>query len=128
MIVPLLGYGAVLTGFCALPFVFIHAPFARLLLWPAGKLTAISNGLIMLLAKLPLLRFHGVNRLDLLALVTCMSALTFIRGRRIKIAVCALLPSIAIIAHLVTPSQEDGRLHITMLSVGQAESLAIAPA
>ncbi|RII31271.1 MAG: DNA internalization-related competence protein ComEC/Rec2 [Geobacter sp.] len=125
LIGPLLGYGAVLTGFCALPFVYIYAPLANSLLWLAGKLTAIANALVMVLAKLPLLHYHGIGRLDLLVLVAVMFALTFIRSRRINIALCAILPLAAVIAHIAAPSREDGRLHITMLSVGQGESLLL---
>ena len=122
---PLLGYGAVLIGFCALPFVFIYAPLASSLLWLAGKLTAIANALVVVLAKLPLLHYHGINRLDLLVLVAAMSTLTFIHNRRLKIALCALLPLAAVSAHVAAPSPDDGRLHITMLSVGQGEALLL---
>ncbi len=125
LIVPLLGYGAVLSGFCALPFVPILAPPAHLLLWLAGKLTALSNRLVLLCAELPLLRFHGITRLDVLLFLGFMCTLTFIRGRRLKVALCALLPSAAIFAHVVVPSAADGRLHVTMLSVGQAESILV---
>jgi competence protein ComEC len=125
LIVPLLGYGAVLAGFCALPFVHILAQPAHLMLWLAGKLTALSNYLVTLFAELPLLRFHGITRLDMLVFLGFMFALTFVRGRRLKAALCALLPSVAIFAHVVAPSAADGRLHVTMLSVGQAESLLI---
>lgn len=125
LIVPLLGYGAVLAGFCALPFVPILAPLAHLLLWLAGELTALSNRLIMMFAELPLVRFHGITRLDMLLFLGVMCALTFMRGQRLKVALCALLPAVAIFAHVLAPSAADGRLHVTMLSVGQAESLLV---
>lgn len=125
LIVPLLGYGAVLAGFCALPFVGIWPPAAHLLLWTAGKLVVLSNCLIMYLSELPVMRFHGVTRLDMLAFLAFMSVLTFIHGRRLKSALCAFLPAAAVVAHLAAPSPVDGRLHITMLSVGQGESILI---
>ncbi len=125
LIVPLLGYGAVLTGFCALPFVAVFPAMAHLLLWPAGKLVALSNRLIALFAQLPLLSCHAVTRLDMLACLLFMVSLTFIRGRRLKTALCLFLPVTAIAAHLAAPPARDGRLHITMLSVGQGEALLI---
>lgn len=125
LIVPLLGYGAVLTGFCALPFINICAPLAHLLLWLAGKLIFLSNWLVLMLAGMPLLRFHGITRLDMLAFLAFMCATTFIRGRRLKLALCGTLPLLAIGAHAAAPSLADGRLHVTMLSVGQAESLLV---
>jgi len=125
LIVPLLGYGAVLTGFCALPFVYIFAPLAHLLLLLAGKLSLLSNYLVMQFAELPLLRFHGITRMDMMAFLAFMSAMTFIRGRKPRTVLGVLLPSAAIIAHIAAPSPADGRLHITMLSVGQGESLLV---
>src|SRR6185369_4873886 len=60
LIVPLLGYGAVLAGFCALPFVYLCPPLAHLLLFIAAKMVLLSNWLIALFATLPVLRFHGI--------------------------------------------------------------------
>lgn len=125
LIVPLLGYGAVLAGFCALPFIHISAAPAQLLLWLAGKLVTLSNWLVMLFAEMPLLRFHGITHLDMLAFLAFMCVMTFVRGRRLKIALGGVLPLMAIIAHAAAPSLADGRLHVTMLSVGQAESLLV---
>ncbi|HEY4745873.1 MAG TPA: DNA internalization-related competence protein ComEC/Rec2 [Desulfuromonadaceae bacterium] len=125
LIVPLLGYGAVLAGFCALPFVVCFPPLAHLLLWLAGKLVVLSNWLIALFNHMPLVQSHAITRLDMLACLLFMSGLTFIRGRRLKIAFCALLPVAAIGIHLAAASPQDGRLHITMLSVGQGEALLI---
>jgi competence protein ComEC len=59
----------------------------------------------------------------MLMFVTVMCVLTFLRHRSAQIILCAALPCIAIVSHLYAPSATDGRLHITMLSVGQAESL-----
>lgn len=125
LIVPLLGYGAVLTGFCALPFIYVSAPLAHVLLFTAGKLVSLSSWLVQLFAEMPLLRFHGITHLDMLAFMAFMCAMTFFRGRKVKIVMCVVLPSLAVIVHAAAPSSADGRLHITMLSVGQAESLLV---
>jgi len=125
LIVPLLGYGAVLTGFCALPFVPLWPPVARFLLWAAGELVRLSNWLIELFARLPVLRFHGIGHLDMLAFLVCLCTVTFIRSPRLRLAICGAAASLAIAVHLAGPLGGDGRLRITMLSVGQAESLLI---
>ena len=125
LIVPLLGYGAVLTGFCALPFIYLYTPLAHLLLWLAGKLVSLTSWLVLLFAKMPVLGFHGITPLDMLLFIAFICSITFIRRLRLKIALCGVLPSLAIIAHAAGPSMADGRLHITMLSVGQAESLLV---
>jgi competence protein ComEC len=125
LIVPLLGYGAVLAGFCALPFVYLFPPFAHLLLWIAAKMVLLSNWLIVLFAALPVIRFHGITALDMLLFLIFMGVVTFFQRRRVKLFLCALLPVLAVAAHLASSPAGDGRLHITMLSVGQAESLLV---
>jgi competence protein ComEC len=125
LIVPLLGYGAVLAGFCALPLVYLFPPLAHLLLAIAAKMVLLSNGLIALFAVLPVIRFHGITRLDMLLFLLFMCAVTFLYHHKAKLILCVLLPAIAVAVHLAAPSAADGRLHITMLSVGQAESLLI---
>jgi competence protein ComEC len=125
LIVPLLGYGAVLTGFCSLLLVPLSAPLARPLMWGAGKLVLVSNRLIGEFAALPLLTFGGITRLDMLAFLLFMGAATFLRPGRARKVLCLLGPALAVAVHLATPPQADGRLHVTMLSVGQGESLLI---
>ncbi|KAB0666779.1 DNA internalization-related competence protein ComEC/Rec2 [Oryzomonas japonica] len=125
LIVPILGYGAVLTGSSALPFVYLFPPAARVLLWCAAQLTALSNWLVALFARLPLFSFHGITRLDMACFICFMVLVTFLHRSRRTFALCALPPLVAVAAHLNTPAAADGRLHITMLSVGQGESLLI---
>lgn len=125
LIVPLLGYGAVLTGFCSLLLVPLCAPLARLFMWGAGQLVLLSNWLIGEFAALPLLTFGGITRLDMLAFLLFMGVATFLRPGRVRTALCLMIPALAVAVHLATPPLADGRLHVTMLSVGQGESLLI---
>jgi competence protein ComEC len=125
LIVPLLGYGAVLAGFCALPFVYLFPPFAQLLLSVAATMVLLSNKLIALFAALPVTRFHGISRFDMLFFLFFMCVATFLRHRKARLFLCVLLPTVAVAVHLAAPSPADGRLHITMLSVGQAESMLV---
>jgi competence protein ComEC len=125
LIVPLLGYGAVLTGFCALPFVYLFPPLAHLLLTIAAKMVLLSNGLITLFAALPVIRFHGISGLDMLLFLLFMCVATFLHHLKSRLILCALLPTVAVALHLAAPSDADGLLHVTMLSVGQAESMLV---
>jgi len=124
LIVPILGYGAVLAGFCSLPFIYLFPPLAHLLLGMAAKMVLLSNWLIALFAALPVIRFHGITALDMLFFLLFMCVVTFLKGSSIKLIVSCLLPTMAVVLHLVAPAG-DGRLHISMLSVGQAESLLV---
>ncbi len=125
LIVPLLGYGAVLAGFCAVPFIYLSLPVAHLLLGMAAKLVQLSNWLIGLFARLPVVHFQGITALDMLLFVSVMCVLTFLRGKAAKTVLCVSLPVFAVAFHVFAPSAADGRLHVTMLSVGQAESLLV---
>ena len=125
LIVPLLGYGAVLIGFCALPFVMVCPLLAEPLFRLAAWLVFLSNNIIELFAKMPLLRFHGVTPLDYVLLLLFMGGLSFVKPQRLKNILCSAIPVLALLVHLVGTSGADGRLHLTMLSVGQAESLLL---
>lgn len=125
LIVPLLGYGAVLAGFSALPFVYLFPPLAHLLLGCAAKLVLVSNRLVELFAALPVVHFHGITGLDMALFLSFMCVVSFLHHRRTKLTLCVLLPVAAVAVHWGAPSGADGRLQITMLSVGQAESLLI---
>lgn len=125
LIVPLLGYGAVLAGFCALPLAYLWSPAATVLLWAAAWMVELSNWLVLRFARLPVLRFHGMSSWDMLLFFAFMCSVTFLRPGRLRASVCVLLPVAAVLLHLSVPTGGDGRLHVTMLSVGQAESLLI---
>jgi competence protein ComEC len=125
LIVPLLGYGAVLTAFCAVPFMYLSAPFAHLLLGIAAKMVVLSNWLIEILARIPVIRFYGITALDMVMFLSVLCVLTFLRKTSTKVILCLALPLVSVTFHLCTSSAADGLLHVTMLSVGQAESLLV---
>ncbi len=125
LIVPLLGYGAVLSGFIALPLIVLFPSFASWLLWPAATLVAISNRFIHWCASLPVLSFHGITSLDMFFFLLFMTGVTFVTKRMHRMVVAVLLPLFALTVHFYTATVSDHRLHITMLSVGQAESLLV---
>jgi competence protein ComEC len=125
LIVPLLGYGAVLSGFIALPFVVLFPSLAPLLLWPAATLVTISNQFIMWCTSLPVIVFHGITAWDMFFFLLFMACMTFLRGRFLLTITGLLIVLAAFALHLFATAASDGRLHITMLSVGQAESLLL---
>lgn len=124
-IVPLMGYGAVVAGFAALPFIGVLPLLARGLLLLAAWLVTLANYLIFWLAKLPLLPFWNPSRLDLLLFYLFLMALTFIRQRWIKWWSCALLAALFVCAALLQTDPAKGSLQITFFSVGQGEASLI---
>lgn len=125
IIVPLLGYGAVLAGFIALPFLALLPSFSSLLLWPAATLIAISNHFIIWCTSLPVLTFYGITGWDMFFFLFFMITITFAKKRLLLICLSLLIPITAVVLHLYAARDSDGRLHITMLSVGQAESMLL---
>ncbi|MDD2897070.1 MAG: DNA internalization-related competence protein ComEC/Rec2 [Desulfuromonadaceae bacterium] len=125
IIVPLLGYGAVLAGFIALPLIVIFPSLASLLLWPAASLVAISNKFVMWCTSLPVITFYGITKSDISFFLMFMAGMTFLRGRFILLITGVLVPICAIVLHVYAASHSDGQLHITMLSVGQGESMLV---
>lgn len=125
LIVPLLGYGAVLTGFTALVLLHIFTPAGVLLLGIAGELTGFSNRLVIWFGELPTLTYFGITRWDMLFFLTGLAIITFGRKRTIKVAALIVLPAMAVVLHLRPSPLADGRLHLTMLSVGQGESIVM---
>ena len=125
LIVPLLGYGAVLAGFCVLPLLVLLPSYNHILLWPSAKLIELSNWIITAFASLPVIQFHGITHLDMFFFLLFMSAMTFIRSRKLRLSLGAVLPLATLALHILLTVSADGRLHITMLSVGQAESLLL---
>lgn len=126
LIVPLLGYGAVLTGFMALPLLPLCGPsYSHILLWPSSGLVELSNRIIMACADLPAVRFHGITVWDMFFFLLFICIMTFVRNRKYRATLGVMAPVTALLVHIVPSGPVDGRLHITMLSVGQAESLLI---
>lgn len=124
-IVPLMGYGAVVLGFSALPFVAVAPIFAKPLLLAAAFLVKISNSIIMVLDRIPTLPIINPSRLDLLLFYLFLASLTFIGNRRGKVACCGML-ALFWIGSLVVPTETgEGKLMITMFSIGQGESTLI---
>lgn len=125
LIVPLLGYGAVLAGFSVLPFLAIMPSINHIMLWPAAKLVQVSNFIIEYFAALPVIRFYGITAWDMLLFLLFMCCISFVHSRSKRFALGTVIPLAAIAMHITGPAAADGLLHITMLSVGQAESLLL---
>jgi competence protein ComEC len=125
LIVPLLGYGAVVTGALGLVLLPVLPAFSGVLFWFDGLLVRFSNAFIIWVAKLPVMQSFALFPHDLLTLVFLLVVLTFISGRRIKCAVLllVLLTEVAVHANI---GRNGGRLEVTFLSVGQGDSTLIS--
>ena len=122
-IVPLMGYGAVVIGFAALPFTVVAPEVAKLLITVAAFLVYLSDRIILFLAHVPLLPHWTPTRLDLFLFFLLMMSLTFLIGRWAKGAVGVIL-TLVIAGHIPWGVGRRG-LEVTFFSLGQAESTLI---
>jgi competence protein ComEC len=97
---------------------------AAVLLWPAARLISVSNWIIEGCSNLPVVTFRGITYIDMLLFLAVMCSMTFLRTVRQRLALGIIFSLTAIMLHIMQPTS-DGRLHITMLSVGQAESILL---
>ncbi|HLO25116.1 MAG TPA: ComEC/Rec2 family competence protein, partial [Geobacteraceae bacterium] len=124
-IVPLMGYGAVVLGFSALPFIAAAPPVAGYLLYAAAFLVKISNMIIAQLDRIPTLPLINPTRLDLLVWYLFLLGLTFIGTRKGKLACCGMLVLCVSGEAALAPHPEAGKLSIVFFSLGQCESTLV---
>jgi competence protein ComEC len=125
VVVPLMGYGAVVAGFASLPLSFLAPDAAGLLVQFAAYLVRLSDLVILFFARAPVWSDYLPTRLDLTLAILCLGALTFVRPRRAGGAMALLL--FAVLAWRAVPAaaRPDGALRITFLSVGQGDATLV---
>ncbi len=124
-IVPLLGYGAVVTGFAALPFIWLFPVAAGYLIAIAGLLISASNSIIAMLARIPTLPAFTPTEIDLAIFLLAMLFITVMRNSKIKAVTLAMVPFSIVLLQQIPWQENDFSLKIDFLSVGQGESTLI---
>ena len=124
-IVPLLGYGAVVTGFTALPFIWLFPPIADGLLSVAGILITLSNRIIALLATIPALPVFIPAEFEIALLLVGMLLITVIRSTPARATILVTVPLFVVLLQQIPAEEHDFSLRIDFLSVGQGESTLI---
>jgi competence protein ComEC len=123
-IVPLMGYGAVVLGCAALPFIPLAPPVAGGLLTVAAWLVKLATMIVVRLAALPTFTQFNPSRLDLLLFLLLLIGMTFIRAGKGRAACCCAL-ALVVAGTAFTPEPGRGSLEVWFLSVGQGESTLI---
>lgn len=121
VIIPLMGYGAVVLGFSSLPFIHLLPGVARELLLVAGFLVDLSVKALSCLDAIPLLPVWSDGRFDLVLLVAFLAALTFC-GKRLRAVCCCLVVAAFIVLRIVPSDAVEGQLRLDFFSVGQGEA------
>jgi len=125
IIVPLMGYGAVVAGFASLPLSFLAPVPARALLSLAACLVRLSDAVILFLARAPVWSGYHPDRLDLLLAVLCLCALSFVRPHKAGCALALLLVLVLAVRGAPSVAGGDGLLRVTFLSVGQGDAALV---
>ncbi|SNB45313.1 DNA internalization-related competence protein ComEC/Rec2 [Geobacter sp. DSM 9736] len=123
-IVPLMGYGAVVTGFLALPLIWIAPPLASSLVTVASFFVWLSNVIIGRLAALPVINSLNPTLPVLLLFFLFGLALTFLRGWA-RTACCTFAGGACIFFLTAGHFRGQGEMQIAFLSVGQGEATLI---
>jgi competence protein ComEC len=124
-IVPLMGYGAVVAGFASLPLSFIAPAPAGALLQLAAYLVRLSDQIITLLSRAPVLNGYAPDRVDFLLATLLLGAVTFPRARRVRLAAALALALVLVLRALPTTAAGEGALHLYFLSVGQGDACLV---
>lgn len=122
LIVPLLGYGAVITGGIAVILIPVYEPLAVFALAIAASLTDWSNRLIELLDKIPLLPAFIPGKTDILILLLTLLAITVMRKRTYQLCALLVAPSLIAALHIIPPDTAYEGLRVDFISVGQGEA------
>lgn len=123
--VPLLGYGAVVAGFAALPLIDLFPDAATLLLGVAAWLVRATDTLIALVAEIPPLPMRSATLADLSVLYLTLLGLSLIKTARRQFALCALAGVLVVTFHLPAGADSPGPFTATFFSVGQGEATLV---
>ena len=125
LIVPLLGYGAVIAGFAALPLILLFPGAAEAPLWLAAMLVRVSDVIITTLARIPPLPLRSVSAREMLVFYLGLTAMTVMADERARKVVGGIAVAVLLLFHLPADARGNGTLSVTFLSLGQGESTLV---
>ncbi len=125
IVIPLLGYGALLLGTVALPVVCFLPSLSSLLILPAGWIIELSNRIISFFAEIPVFRSYQIGKLDILVSVSLLVAFSIFKSRRRIIISIVTVITFTILLHTVTKEKQSSGLEMVFFSVGQGESFLV---
>lgn len=125
VVIPIMGYGAVVAGFASLPLMEILPEAAGGLIRFAAHLVRISDVAVTFFARAPVLNGYLPGKLDFLLACLVLCALSFLKARHLRYPVSLAL--VALLATRAVPAGAagDGQLHVTFLSVGQGDATLV---
>lgn len=122
LVVPLLGYGAVVCGFAATPFIWLFPRAADLILQLAGLVTALANRTIAFMDRIPPLPAFAPAEAEIIILLLALLLVTISRSRRTKYLLLATTVLGIVLSHQIPAAAHNFSLKMDFISVGQGEA------
>ena len=124
VVIPLMGYGAVLLGFAAVPLLHISPMLAGVLLKGAGLTVTLSMHALRFLDMVPPLPPWNPRPLHHILVILLLALFTFVRASRMRRFLG--WTGIAVFAVACVPLPDsDNQLKVAFLSMGQCESTLV---
>lgn len=125
VVVPLLGYGAVVTGFTALLASFIAPVPAEFLIQVAGLLVRWSNRFLSWLDRIPQLPHFTPSLVDVFLVTGFLAILTVFRRNRNRLVAALFVLFILAAEHADESDPGKEMVRVDFLSLGQCESTLV---
>ncbi|MBU5636625.1 DNA internalization-related competence protein ComEC/Rec2 [Geomonas sp. Red69] len=125
LVVPLMGYGAVVLGFSALVVSCLWERPAAVLLHLAAALVRWSDRVVEQLSRAPVITGYIPDRLDLLLACLVLCAITFFKSKRWRAAIGIPLMVVLVLRAVPPARATEGTLRLSFLSVGQGDATLV---
>ena len=122
LIVPILGYGAVVAGFSSLACLYLLPSLGGILVKIAAFLVKLSTSILMALDGIPLLPVWRSTRFDLAGALLFMMVITFVPWKMARRVSCCALVLLFAVSRVPFWDGGAGKLRLDFFSVGQGES------
>ena len=125
IVIPLLGYGAVVLGFTGLLAAPVLPPVAKIFLLASSWLVRLSDLTLGWLDRIPQLPRFTPSSVDVLLSVLLLFALSIFRSTRSRLVAAVVITAFFALHHMPAGEAANDLLRITFFSVGQGESTLI---
>lgn len=125
LVVPLMGYGAVISGFLGLALALVWQTPAAWLLHLAAVLVHQSDLVVEQMSRAPVFTGYVPDRLDLLLACLSLCAVTLAASKLWRFALVAPLLTLLLIRGAPVAVAGDGTMRLYFLSVGQGDATLV---
>jgi len=126
IIVPLLGYGAVVVGFIGVALLPVLPIVSMFSLKFCGFLATISNHVVHQLDRIPVVPVYGISSLEIWFFIFAMVAITFVSRPGGKLLIFSIAVIISIGTYQLHGVRRTSGFRVDFLSIGQGDSALVS--